>query len=87
MEQALTQATEFTGNVRVFQSISRGLRRRAASHNIKRLPIRHRERALRERLKDKNPQKDVKKPPKRKKPILNRVADFERRQSGFQREA
>ena len=33
---------------RAFQSLPRNLRRRAASHNIKRLPVRLRERAMRE---------------------------------------
>ncbi|KAI9026252.1 hypothetical protein DFJ74DRAFT_32739 [Hyaloraphidium curvatum] len=84
MEKALTQSTEFTGTVRVFQSIPRTLRRRAASHNIKRLPPRHRPRAIREAQKDQNPPKEVKNPPKRKKKSkLPRAQEFLRRQGQF----
>ena len=39
---------EFRGTKRVFQTLPRSMRRRAASHNIHRLPIRLRERALAE---------------------------------------
>ncbi|KAI8841633.1 NUC188 domain-containing protein [Chytriomyces cf. hyalinus JEL632] len=46
METALKNATEFTGNMRVFQTLPRHMRRRAASYNVKRLPQRFRQRAL-----------------------------------------
>ncbi|KAF9285583.1 hypothetical protein BGZ74_001451 [Mortierella antarctica] len=50
---------------RAFQSLPRNLRRRAASHNIKRLPVRLRERAMREVESD--PVKKGKKPDNRHK--------------------
>ncbi|KAI9346531.1 ribonucleases P/MRP protein subunit POP1-domain-containing protein [Obelidium mucronatum] len=46
MESALTNATEFTGNMRVFQTLPRHMRRRAASYNVKRLPQKYRQRAI-----------------------------------------
>ncbi|KAJ3031316.1 UNVERIFIED_CONTAM: hypothetical protein HDU68_005058 [Siphonaria sp. JEL0065] len=46
MEAALKNATEFTGNMRVFQTLPRHMRRRAASYNVKRLPQRLRQRAI-----------------------------------------
>lgn len=39
---------EFRGTRRVFQTLPRSMRRRAASHNIRRLPVRLREKALAE---------------------------------------
>ncbi|KAJ2801202.1 Ribonucleases P/MRP protein subunit pop1 [Coemansia helicoidea] len=39
------------GNVRAFQTLPRHLRRRAASHNVKRIPVRLRERAIAEMTK------------------------------------
>ncbi|KAJ2763608.1 Ribonucleases P/MRP protein subunit pop1, partial [Coemansia nantahalensis] len=39
------------GNVRAFQTLPRHLRRRAASHNVKRIPARLRERAIAEMTK------------------------------------
>ncbi|KAJ2715964.1 Ribonucleases P/MRP protein subunit pop1 [Coemansia spiralis] len=39
------------GNVRAFQTLPRHLRRRAASHNVKRMPVRLRERAIAEMTK------------------------------------
>ncbi|KAF9435346.1 hypothetical protein BGZ76_006454 [Entomortierella beljakovae] len=50
---------------RAFQSLPRNLRRRAASHNIKRLPVRLRNRAMREVEAD--PVKKGKKPDNRHK--------------------
>ncbi|KAJ3068852.1 hypothetical protein HDU98_008032 [Podochytrium sp. JEL0797] len=46
MESALKNATEFTGNMRVFQTLPRHMRRRAASYNVKRLPQKYRQRAI-----------------------------------------
>ncbi|KAJ3101161.1 hypothetical protein HDU97_001627 [Phlyctochytrium planicorne] len=46
MEKALTNSTEFTGNQRIFQTLPRHMRRRAASYNVKRLPQRLRQRAV-----------------------------------------
>ncbi|KAI8609935.1 ribonucleases P/MRP protein subunit POP1-domain-containing protein [Chytriomyces sp. MP71] len=46
MENALKNATEFTGNMRIFQTLPRHMRRRAASYNVKRLPQRFRQRAI-----------------------------------------
>jgi ribonuclease P/MRP protein subunit POP1 len=46
MESAIDNASEFTGSLRVFQTLPRHMRRRAASHNVKRLPVNLRQRAL-----------------------------------------
>lgn len=46
MEQALKGQTKLAGAVRVFQTVKRYQRRRAASHNPKRLPKAMRKRAL-----------------------------------------
>ncbi|KAJ3413698.1 hypothetical protein HDV05_007686 [Chytridiales sp. JEL 0842] len=46
MESALKNATEFTGSMRVFQTLPRHMRRRAASYNVKRLPQKYRQRAI-----------------------------------------
>ncbi|KAJ3022592.1 hypothetical protein HKX48_005778 [Thoreauomyces humboldtii] len=43
MEKGLASATEFAGVARAFQTVPRHMRRRAASHNPKRLPARLRE--------------------------------------------
>ncbi|KAJ3128754.1 Cilia- and flagella-associated protein 91 [Physocladia obscura] len=53
MESALKNASEFTGNMRVFQTLPRHMRRRAASYNVKRLPQRFRQRAIDQMSKDK----------------------------------
>lgn len=47
MHTAMRQSKDSAAQ-RAFQSLPRNLRRRAASHNIKRLPVRLRERAMRE---------------------------------------
>ncbi|KAJ3341849.1 hypothetical protein HDU93_003970 [Gonapodya sp. JEL0774] len=52
MEHYLSQATELKGGLRVFQTLPRHLRRRAASWNTKKLPKKVRERAEMEALKD-----------------------------------
>ncbi|KXS18909.1 POP1-domain-containing protein [Gonapodya prolifera JEL478] len=52
MERFLSQNTELKGGLRVFQTIARHLRRRAASWNIKRLPKLVRDRAIKEAEKD-----------------------------------
>lgn len=66
IESALKNATENTGNQRVFQSLPRHLRRRAASHNIKRIPLEFRKKAFWERKKDPNPKLPPQKPKNRK---------------------
>ncbi|KAJ3270564.1 hypothetical protein HDV01_007714 [Terramyces sp. JEL0728] len=52
MEQAIANGSEHTGNLRVFQTVPRYMRRRAASHNVKRLPKYVRKRALAQMAKD-----------------------------------
>lgn len=52
MENCLLNGSEFTGKLRVFQTISRFMRRRAASHNVKRLPVLFRKRALEQMARD-----------------------------------
>ncbi|ORY32347.1 POP1-domain-containing protein [Neocallimastix californiae] len=66
IESALKNATENTGNQRVFQSLPRHLRRRAASHNIKRIPLQFRKKAYWERKNDPNPKLPPQKPKNRK---------------------
>ncbi|KAH6577999.1 hypothetical protein BASA62_000522 [Batrachochytrium salamandrivorans] len=61
LEKALSNATEFVGAQRVFQTIPRHMRRRAASHNIKRLPMNIRRRAMLQMEKDDKPQQIAKK--------------------------
>lgn len=53
--------TKYASSTRVFQSLPRSLRRRAASHNVKRIPKRLRNRALREMQNSANGE-----PPKKK---------------------
>lgn len=55
--------TKYASSTRVFQSLPRSLRRRAASHNVKRIPKRLRSRALREMQNSANGE-----PPKKKHP-------------------
>ncbi|KAG0037986.1 hypothetical protein BGZ82_001387 [Podila clonocystis] len=64
MHTAMKQSKDSAAQ-RAFQSLPRNLRRRAASHNIKRLPVRLRERAMREVESD--PVKKGKKPDNRHK--------------------
>lgn len=76
--------SQYRGSRRVFQTLPRHMRRRAASHNIKRLPVRLRQRALEELKKD--PQtapKVLKKPPcrRRRRRPGSIVQEYERRQS------
>eukprot|EP00842_Homolaphlyctis_polyrhiza_P004308 jgi/Hompol1/4879/HPOL_003985-RA len=59
--------SEFTGLQRVFQSIPRYMRRRAASHNVKRLPSILRQRAIDQIARDDNPPKVKKKRYKKRK--------------------
>ncbi|PJF17202.1 hypothetical protein PSACC_02999 [Paramicrosporidium saccamoebae] len=62
------QDGEFRGARRVFQTLSRSMRRRAASYNIRRLPVRLRQKALDEAAKDPSTvQKAIKKPPCRRR--------------------
>ncbi|KAG0334323.1 hypothetical protein BG000_008415 [Podila horticola] len=64
MHTAMKQSKDSAAQ-RAFQSLPRNLRRRAASHNIKRLPVRLRDRAMREVESD--PVKKGKKPDNRHK--------------------
>ncbi|KAJ3395460.1 Ribonucleases P/MRP protein subunit pop1 [Lobulomyces angularis] len=66
MENALKHQTEFYGNQRIFQRIPRYMRRRAASHNVKRLPTKLRIKALHQMSLD-SPRKEVKKSSRRSK--------------------
>ncbi|OBZ85049.1 hypothetical protein A0J61_06907 [Choanephora cucurbitarum] len=64
-----------------FQSLPRGLRRRAASHNINRLPARLREKAAREAFKSAPGSKLIRKRVRKIKTPKNTVLEFLRRQS------
>lgn len=55
-------------NRRAFQQLPRGMRRRTASHNVKKLPKRLRSRALREKLQDETPTVEA----RRRKPKTTR---------------
>ncbi|KAI8351452.1 ribonucleases P/MRP protein subunit POP1-domain-containing protein [Choanephora cucurbitarum] len=63
-----------------FQSLPRGLRRRAASHNINRLPARLREKAAREAFKSAPGSKLIRKRVRKIKTPKNTVLEFLRRQ-------
>ncbi|KND05052.1 ribonuclease P/MRP protein subunit POP1 [Spizellomyces punctatus DAOM BR117] len=85
LQKALENSTENAGVQRVFQTVPRYMRRRAASHNVKRLPQRLREKALAQIAKDPGgPQKKKGKPPTRPKRRRTKSAtqDFARRQMG-----
>ena len=45
MVRAITEADKISGGKRVFQTLPRHMRRRAMSHNVKRVPVRVRQRA------------------------------------------
>ncbi|RKP01917.1 hypothetical protein CXG81DRAFT_18349 [Caulochytrium protostelioides] len=55
LQKALTQQTQHAGTLRVFQTLPRHMRRRAASANPKRLPRRFRERGMQEIVQSKVP--------------------------------
>lgn len=60
--------SRYRGSRRVFQTLPRHMRRRAASYNIRRLPVRLRHKALEEANKDPNTApKKIKKPPCRRR--------------------
>ncbi|KAJ1565126.1 hypothetical protein HK096_004442, partial [Nowakowskiella sp. JEL0078] len=82
LETSLANATEFKGEHRVWQTLPRHMRRRAASHNVKRLPKRVRQRASEQIAKDPgNPQKFKSKKRKGiKKRAKNIGMEFELRQ-------
>ncbi|TPX69243.1 hypothetical protein SpCBS45565_g02571 [Spizellomyces sp. 'palustris'] len=85
LQKALENSTENAGVQRVFQTVPRYMRRRAASHNVKRLPQRLRDKALAQIAKDPGgPQKKKGKPPTRPKRRRTKSAtqDFIRRQMG-----
>ncbi|RKO89377.1 NUC188 domain-containing protein, partial [Blyttiomyces helicus] len=83
LEKALANSTEFAGTRRVFQTVPRYMRRRAASHNVKRLPRRLREKALAQLAKDADPRRPSKRTRRRKKHIkgISRREIFARRPS------
>lgn len=78
MEKALRNATEFSGAARVFQTLPRHMRRRAASHNVKRLPARLRGLGIAERERDglslSDKSKTLKKAKKRQRSRKSRAA-------------
>ncbi|CAN8100257.1 unnamed protein product [Discula destructiva] len=49
------QKSKAVNNRRAFQQVPRGMRRRTASHNVKKLPHRLRSRAVREKIQDETP--------------------------------
>ena len=77
MESSLSFSTEFHGAKRIFQRIKRHMRRRAASHNPKRLPSRYRQRAIQQLLSDPNNSKKFLNRSKRRRPKYH---DFLKRQ-------
>lgn len=75
--------SRYRGSRRVFQTLPRSMRRRAASYNIRRLPIRLRQRALEETAKDpETAPKRIKKPPcrRRRRRPANIQEEFGKRQ-------
>jgi ribonuclease P/MRP protein subunit POP1 len=66
MQKALSNATEFSGIQRVFQRLPRYMRRRAASHNSKRVPEKKRQLAIAQMLRDPTPVKPKTRKAKRK---------------------
>nr|XP_056710449.1 ribonucleases P/MRP protein subunit POP1 [Euleptes europaea] len=78
----LKAATQKSSNTLVFQSLPRHMRRRAMSHNIKRLPRRLRELARAEVEKPEHQKKELPKSKCRKarRRHINLVAEFNRRQ-------
>lgn len=85
MEKALENSTELAGAQRVFQSVPRYMRRRAASHNVKRLPKRLREKALAQIANDPGkPQNKSGKPPSRRQRRRGQITaeEFASRQEG-----
>ncbi|KAJ2846233.1 Ribonucleases P/MRP protein subunit pop1, partial [Coemansia brasiliensis] len=89
--QKSLQNARTSGNTRAFQTLPRHLRRRAASHNIKRIPARLRERAIAEMKKSAQSSKtlgetgrltNAKKSRRYKRRNASGRAEFERRQHG-----
>nr|XP_003219552.1 PREDICTED: LOW QUALITY PROTEIN: ribonucleases P/MRP protein subunit POP1 [Anolis carolinensis] len=82
MKAMLKAVTQKSSNTLVFQSLPRHMRRRAMSHNIKRLPRRLRELARIETEKPEHQKKDLPKSKCRKarRRRTNLVAEFNRRQ-------
>ncbi|XP_054841114.1 ribonucleases P/MRP protein subunit POP1 [Eublepharis macularius] len=78
----LKAATQKSSNTLVFQSLPRHMRRRAMSHNVKRLPRRLRELARAEAEKPEHQKKELPKSKCRKarRRHINLVAEFNRRQ-------
>ncbi|KAJ1960329.1 Ribonucleases P/MRP protein subunit pop1, partial [Dipsacomyces acuminosporus] len=58
--QRSLEAAKTSGNARAFQTLPRHLRRRAASHNVKRIPVRLREKAISEMKKSAQSSKNLK---------------------------
>ncbi|KAJ2646601.1 Ribonucleases P/MRP protein subunit pop1 [Coemansia sp. RSA 1250] len=89
--QKSLQNARASGNTRAFQTLPRHLRRRAASHNVKRIPARLRERAISEMKKSAQSSKtlgetgrltNAKKSRRYKRRNASGRAEFERRQHG-----
>ncbi|CAG8717781.1 17880_t:CDS:10, partial [Cetraspora pellucida] len=81
MNDALERARK-TRNTNVIQCLPRHLRRRAASHNVKRLPVRLRKQATEEMMKDNTAPKN---PNRRKKRRPGSLADEYKRRQGTKR--
>jgi len=82
MHNMKNMLTNQSGHLRVFQTVPRHLRRRAASYNIKRLPVRLRLAAIREAKKDEEnncPRKEVESRRRRRRPAKI-LCDYTRRQ-------
>ncbi|KAI8922156.1 NUC188 domain-containing protein [Powellomyces hirtus] len=82
MEKALENATEHSGVARVFQTVPRHMRRRAASHNVKRLPKRLHARAQAQLDSDPNFGKVKFGTQKKTKPKKKRPASAQRAHGG-----
>ena len=80
MTQSLSNATQFAGKLRVFQTLPRHMRRRAASYNIKRLPRRVRKRAIEQMSRDAVPQKKTSRKVKRQSKA-SMIKEYASRQS------
>ncbi|KAI8853398.1 NUC188 domain-containing protein [Chytridium lagenaria] len=78
MERALRNATEFTGNQRLFQTLPRHMRRRAASYNVKRMPQRLRQRAI-DQIRESPSEPQVKKSRKARRKPSSIIAEFGKR--------
>ncbi|RUS16839.1 hypothetical protein BC938DRAFT_476452 [Jimgerdemannia flammicorona] len=86
VDQYVQRIISFALNQLSFQSLPRGLRRRAASHNIKRLPVRLREQAKKEVRHgdmEQMPPKQTKAPSRRKKRRSGTIVEEYLRRQGW----